>query len=127
LRFERRFAEPVAHERAVAAAFAELLAEGARVLEERGLGGRRFRLTLDRSDGAKRRLAIETGAPTRDAALVLRLFDERIAALADPLDPGFGYDRLTLHIRWRSRWRRPSRAGWAREGRLVNLPNWSTG
>ncbi len=98
LRFERRFAEPVAHERAVAVAFAELLAEGARLLEERGLGGRRFRLTLDRSDGAKRRLAIETGAPTRDAALVLRLFDERIASLADPLDPGFGYDRLLLHI-----------------------------
>ena len=98
LRFERRFAEPVAHERAVAAAFAELLAEGARVLEERGLGGRRFRLTLDRSDGAKRRLAIETSAPTRDPALVLRLFDERISALADPLDPGFGYDRLLLHI-----------------------------
>jgi protein ImuB len=98
LRFERRFAEPVAHERAVAAAFTELLAEGALVLEERGLGGRRFRLALDRSDGAKRQLAIETGAPTRDAALVLRLFDERIASLADPLDPGFGYDRLTLHI-----------------------------
>ncbi|MGC1469212.1 MAG: DNA polymerase Y family protein, partial [Sphingorhabdus sp.] len=98
LRFERRFAEPVAHERAVAVAFAELLAEGAQVLEERGLGGRRFRLTLDRSDGAKRRLVIETGAPTRDAALVLRLFDERIASLADPLDPGFGYDRLLLHI-----------------------------
>lgn len=98
LRFKRRFAEPVAHERAVAAAFAELLAEGARVLEERGQGGRRFRLTLDRSDGAKRRLTIETGTPTRDAALVLRLFDERIASLADPLDPGFGYDRLVLHI-----------------------------
>jgi protein ImuB len=98
LRFERRFAEPVAHERAVAAAFAELLDEAAQMLEERGLGGRRFRLTLDRSDGAKRRLDIETGAPTRDAALVLRLFDERIAALSDPLDPGFGYDRLLLAI-----------------------------
>jgi protein ImuB len=98
LRFIRRFAEPVAHERAVAAAFAELLGEAARALEERGLGGRRFRLTLDRSDGAKRRLDIETGGPTRNAALVLRLFDERIAALSDPLDPGFGYDRLLLAI-----------------------------
>ncbi len=98
LRFERRFAEPVAHERAVAAAFAELLEAAGRTLEERGLGGRRFRLLLDRSDGAKRRLEIETGAPTRDPALVLRLFDERIAALSDPLDPGFGYDRLRLHI-----------------------------
>jgi protein ImuB len=98
LRFERRFAEPVAHERAVAAAFAELLHEAARALEERGLGGRRFRLTIDRSDGAKRRLDIETGGPTRNSALVLRLFDERIAALSDPLDPGFGYDRLLLAI-----------------------------
>jgi protein ImuB len=98
LRFERRFAEPIAHERAVAAAFAELLNEAAQALRERGLGGRRFRLMLDRSDGARRRLDIETGAPTRDLALVLRLFDERIAALADPLDPGFGYDQLVLAI-----------------------------
>jgi protein ImuB len=98
LRFERRFAEPVAHERAVAAAFAELLCEAAQALQERGLGGRRFRLILDRSDGVKRRLDIETGAPTRDAGLVLRLLDERIATLADPLDPGFGYDRLLLAI-----------------------------
>jgi protein ImuB len=98
LRFERRFAEPVAHERAVAAAFADLLDEATKVLAERGLGGRCFRLMLDRSDGAKRQLNIETGAPTRDAALVLRLFDERITALSDPLDPGFGYDCLLLTI-----------------------------
>jgi protein ImuB len=98
LRFERRFAEPIAHERTVAAAFAELLNEAAQTLQERGLGGRRFRLMFDRSDGARRRLDIETGAPTRDLPLVLRLFDERIAALADPLDPGFGYDRLVLAI-----------------------------
>lgn len=98
LRFERRFAEPIAHERTVAAAFAELLTEAAQMLQKRGLGGRRFRLMFDRSDGAIRGLDIETGAPTRDAALVLRLFDERIATLADPLDPGFGYDRLVLVI-----------------------------
>ncbi len=98
LRFERRFAEPIAHERAVAAAFAELLSKAAQALQECGLGGRRFQLTFDRSDGARRHLDIETGAPTRDLGLVLRLFDERIATLADPLDPGFGYDRLLLAI-----------------------------
>ncbi len=97
LRFERRFAEPIGQQAAVAAAFLELLRQAAKVLAERHLGGRRFRLTLFRSDGAKRRrLTIETGAPTRDPALVLRLFDERIAALADPLDPGFGYDSIAL-------------------------------
>jgi len=98
LHFERRFAEPVALQASIAACFLDLLREGARELEERDLGGRRFVLTLFRSDGARHRLAIETGLPTRDPAPVLRLFDERIAALADPLDPGFGYDRITLFL-----------------------------
>lgn len=98
LHFERRFAEPVGHQAAVATCFLDLLRDAARTLEERGLGGRRFVLTLFRSDGARSRLDIETGMPTRDSALVLRLFDERIAALSDPLDPGFGYDRITLSL-----------------------------
>ena len=98
LRFERRFAEPVAHQDAIAAALLALMHEAATKLGQRDLGGRRFRLTLNRSDGATHRLLIETGAPTRDPALVLRLFDERIAALADPLDPGFGYDSLVLDV-----------------------------
>ncbi len=98
LRFERRFAEPVAHQAMIANALLELMHDAARTLCERGLGGRRFALVLARSDGAKHRLVIETGAPTRDPALVLRLFDERVGALADPLDPGFGYDSLMLAI-----------------------------
>ncbi|MCW2393210.1 protein ImuB [Sphingobium sp. B1D7B] len=98
LHFERRFAEPVALQASIAACFLDLLREAARTLDERGLGGRRFVLTLFRSDGARHRLAIETGLPTRDPAPVLRLFDERIGTLADPLDPGFGYDRITLFL-----------------------------
>ena len=98
LHFERRFAEPVALQSSVAACFLDLLREAARTLEERSLGGRRFVLTLFRSDGARHRLAIETSLPTRDPAPVMRLFDERIAALADPLDPGFGYDRIILFL-----------------------------
>lgn len=98
LRFERRFAEPVALQASIAACFLDLLREAAERLTERGLGGRRFVLTLFRSDGAHHRLDIETGGPTRDPALVLRLFDERIGALADPLDPGFGYDSIRLDI-----------------------------
>lgn len=96
LHFERRFPEPVALQASIATCFLDLLREAAWALEQRGLGGRRFILTLLRSDGARHRLAIETGLPTRDPAPVMRLFEERIAALADPLDPGFGYDRITL-------------------------------
>lgn len=96
--FERRFADPVGDQAAIAASLADLLKDAVRALSERGLGGRQFALTLCRSDGARRRLIIETGQPTRDPALVLRLFDERIAALADPLDPGFGYDSIGLTV-----------------------------
>ena len=96
--FERRFAEPVTHQAMIAETMLALLRTAARAMSERGLGGRRFRLRLYRSDRAEHRLDIATGTPTRDPALVLRLFDERIGALADPLDPGFGYDRLMLTI-----------------------------
>lgn len=98
LHFERRFAEPVALQSSIAACFAELLREAGSHMEQRGLGARRFVLTLFRSDGARHRLEIATGLATRDPAIALRLFDERIAALADPLDPGFGYDRISLFL-----------------------------
>ncbi len=98
LRFERRFAEPVAHKDSIAAALSALLDEAMAVLGERGLGGQCFRLKLCRSDGAKHYLDIETGRPTRDPALVIRLFDERAEALSDPFDPGFGYDSVILAV-----------------------------
>ncbi len=98
LHFERRFAEPIGHQNAVAACFLDLLQQAARAMAQRDLGGRRFCLTLLRSDGAQHKLTIETGLPTRDPPVVLRLFDERIAALADPLDPGFGYDSIRLAV-----------------------------
>lgn len=98
LRFERRFPEPIGLQSSIAACFLDLMHQAAGEMAQRDLGGRRFALTLFRSDGARHRLMIETGLPTRDPALVLRLFDERIAALADPLDPGFGYDRITLLV-----------------------------
>lgn len=98
LRFERRFPEPISYQTSIAAAFAGLLGEAAQALEQRALGGRCFALTLLRSDGKRQPLVIETGLPTRDPATVLRLFDERVAALADPLDPGFGYDSIVLTI-----------------------------
>lgn len=98
LHFERRFAEPVALQATIASCLQDLLHTAAQALEARDLGARRFVLTLLRSDGARYRLAIATSQPTRDPALVLRLFDERIDSLADPLDPGFGYDQISLSL-----------------------------
>lgn len=94
----RNFAEPVAHTHDVLATIHALAEEAAGHLCERGEGGRRFEVSLFRSDGHVARLAVETGGPTRNAALLMRLIRERIDALTDPLDPGFGYDLIRLGV-----------------------------
>ena len=98
LLFERRFAEPIARTEDALAVLDELMHEAALALEERRGGGRRFVGRLYRSDGAVRDLSVETGLPTRDPAVPARLFRERIEALADPIDPGFGFDMIRLAV-----------------------------
>ena len=95
---ERRFPEPVARTDYALTTIAELAGEAAALLEKRAEGGRRWEARLFRSDGQVRALRIETGRPTRDVAVLMRLFSERIDGLADPLDPGFGYDLMRLHV-----------------------------
>ncbi len=96
---ERRFAEPIGLEADVLATLEHLMGQAAPMLEKRGQGGRLFEASLFRTDGAVRRLVVETSLPTRKQAPLIRLFRERIDTLADPLDPGFGYDlvRLCVH------------------------------
>ena len=52
------------------------------------------------ANGQEQRLAIrrecDPGRPMRDPARLIRLFEERLDALADPIDPGFGFDMLRL-------------------------------
>ncbi|HTH29180.1 MAG TPA: DNA polymerase Y family protein, partial [Sphingobium sp.] len=95
---ELRFAEPIGRAEDVLDAIEALLPDAAGELERRGAGGRAFAVRLHRSDGHVARLVVETGAPTRDPALVLRLLREQIGSLADPLDPGFGYDSIDLAV-----------------------------
>ena len=95
---ERRFAEPIARTDYALEVLAELAGEAAVQLTERHEGGRRWEARLFRADGLVQRLRVETGQPTRDVALLMRLFRERIDSLADPLDPGFGYDLIRLDV-----------------------------
>lgn len=95
---ERRFAEPLGSTAHATKVLAELVDEAMKELDERGKGGRHFRATFFRSDGLARSIEIETGYPTRDTALVMRLFAERMDGLADPLDPGFGFDMIRLAV-----------------------------
>lgn len=98
LHVERLFAEPVARTEFALDVLGELMGEAIAQLEESHEGGRRFVARFFRTDGLVQRLAVETGRPSRDVALVLRLFRERIDALADPIDPGFGFDLIRLDI-----------------------------
>ncbi|MFG1262837.1 Y-family DNA polymerase [Xanthobacter aminoxidans] len=95
---ERRFAEPMGDEATARAVLADLARDLTGVLERHGEGGRRFEAAFFRSDGAVRRVAAGTAAPLRDGARLAALFRERLEALADPLDPGFGYDVIRLSV-----------------------------
>lgn len=93
---ERRFAEPVSTADVIGRTAHSLAATLENILEERGQGARRLELAFFRTDGAVRKIALETGRPLREAKTVSRLFAERFDVLADPLDPGFGFDLIRL-------------------------------
>ncbi len=95
-RAERAFAEPIATEDAIRATLVALAASLGEALEKRGEGARRLEASFFRADGIVRRIAVETGQPVRDPAVVERLFREKLASLVDPLDPGFGFDLVRL-------------------------------
>jgi protein ImuB len=95
---EQRFAEPIAREQDVLGTIERLAGRLKFALERRGDGARRIELTLFRTDGAVRRLAAGTSRPLRDAGDIRALFVERLAALADAFDPGFGFDMARLSV-----------------------------
>lgn len=95
---DRVLVEPITETTDILAVIGDLLAEAMDRLDQRGQGGRAFEAVFFRVDGEARRVTVRTGRPTRDAEAVLRLFRERLAALAHPLDPGFGFDQLRLGV-----------------------------
>ena len=97
-RVDRQFPEPLLDMRGLEAILSEMIGEAAMILEARGAGGRSFEASFFRSDGAVRRILVETGRPSRDAPAILRLYRERLDTLADPLDPGFGFDAIRLGV-----------------------------
>lgn len=98
LRIERRFSEPMTSTAYALTVLEEMAAEACEQLAERGQGGRRFEALFFRTDGLAFPLRVETSLPVRDAPAIMRLMRERIDALADPLDPGFGFDMLRLTV-----------------------------
>ncbi|MGA2567625.1 MAG: DNA polymerase Y family protein [Pseudolabrys sp.] len=95
---EQRFPEPIAREEDVLAVIARLAARLQFALERRGDGARRLELTLFRTDGEVRRIAAGCSHPLRDPAQIRALFVERLTALSDEFDPGFGFDMARLSV-----------------------------
>ena len=93
---EKRFAEPVATDTVIAATLSALAQTLVGAMERQGKGARRLEAMFFRTDGAVRTLSVETGQPVTKAGKIDRLFRERLDALADPLDPGFGFDLMRL-------------------------------
>jgi protein ImuB len=57
---------------------------------------RHLQAAFFRADGKVERITIKTGEALRDPAVMLRLLRQKLDALADPLDPGFGFDLIRL-------------------------------
>ncbi len=98
IRVEQRFAEPMMTVAPLLDVVHTLAARAQVLLVERGMGGRRFELALCRTDGHVAALTVHSGRAIRDPDEVERLFAARIESLADPLDPGFGYDLIRLAV-----------------------------
>ena len=93
---EQRFADPVATSDVILRTLRKLAEVLVGAMERHGKGARQLTASFFRTDGAMRLIAIEAGQAVTDAAVAERLFVERIDALADPLDPGFGFDLIRL-------------------------------
>ena len=93
---EKRFAEPIATASTVAITLSRLAAMLVSAMDKQGKGARRLEAAFFRTDGAVRVIAIDTGRPVTRTEAVDRLFRERLDALSDPLDPGFGFDLIRL-------------------------------
>ncbi|MEP6830332.1 MAG: DUF6504 family protein, partial [Rhizomicrobium sp.] len=91
-----RFAEPVVTQDVISKSLHTLSVALSEILERQGQGLRLLEAVFFRADGKVARITIRTGAPLRDPDVMLRLLNQRLDALADPLDPGFGFDLIRL-------------------------------
>ena len=93
---EKRFPEPVATENVISMNLSTLAHMLVTAMDRQGKGARRLEASFFRTDGAVRTICVDTGRPVTKPEVIDRLFRERLEALNDPLDPGFGFDLIRL-------------------------------
>ncbi len=92
---ERRFAEPIATAEAITHWLEGLTRDLATELARAGLGARALLFVAGRVDHQAQGLRIGFARATRDARHIQRLIARRI----EEIDPGYGIEALTLHVR----------------------------
>jgi protein ImuB len=95
---ERQFPDPITNADYIRLILENLAIDAAEILEQRGEGGRRFEASFFRVDGELRQIAIDTARPERDPSVITDLLAQRLEVLADPLDPGFGFDFIRIKV-----------------------------
>ena len=93
---EQSFPDPIGHERDVLGTIRRLATQLGIAMEQRQDGTQLLQVALFRTDNKVYRIEVGTGAPVRDAALIERLFADRLAVIGDACDPGFGFDMVRL-------------------------------
>lgn len=95
---ERHLAEPIMLAEDIELLVKALAATLQADLERRGEGARELELLLFRVDGAVTRLRMRTSQPVREPQLVHKLFHERLIAVGDGFDAGYGFDLVRLCV-----------------------------
>jgi protein ImuB len=65
-------------------------------MAQQGKGARQLQAGFFRTDGVVRSIVVNTGQAITRSEVIDQLFRERLDALSDPLDPGFGFDLIRL-------------------------------
>jgi len=98
LSVERHLAEPIMLTDDIERLVSRLAVALKTDLERRGEGARTLALLLFRVDGAVSRIAVGTSRPMREPRLIQKLFHERLTALEQNIDAGFGFDLVRLSV-----------------------------
>ncbi len=95
---ERQLGEPISLEDDILELTRHLGGQLEQRLSERGMGGLGFELTLFRVDGNIARLAIRAAEPLKDPNIITGLFRDRLTAIHDDFDAGYGFETIRLSV-----------------------------
>ncbi|PDT13423.1 DNA repair protein [Rhizobium sp. M1] len=95
---ESRLIEPIGTEEQILAVTRQVAVSLQPSLEARGAGGRVFELVLFRVDGRVFRISVGASQPLREPKFIAGLFSERLQAVYDDLDAGYGFEIVRLNV-----------------------------